>query len=70
MGGYDINTIHFLKAFVCLFNVCGCFVWTRTYVRHVCLVLEETRSILSSGTRVTNGSGLPHYCWEANLGSL
>lgn len=60
MGGYDINTIRFLKAFVCLFNVCGYFVWTCMYVHHVCLVLEETRSILSSGTRVTNDSELPH----------
>lgn len=70
MGGYDVNTIYFLKVFVCLMcvnvlsgHVCMCTMCVWYWKRP-----EEASYALE--TRLTNGCELSHWCWEANLGSL
>lgn len=70
MGGYDVNTIYFLKVFVCLMcvnvlsgHVCMCTICAWYWKRP-----EEASYALE--TTLTNGYELSHWCWEANLGSL
>lgn len=51
----------------------GCFIFAymHVYAPHACLQsAEDRRSCQILGTGATYGSGLPHDCWEWNLGPL